>query len=676
MLVLSTLNTFILLVFMNLINFCDRGIIPGSYEEFADFVSAAPDSLQISPSAEIGFLQSAFVIGLIFGFLFFSQAIHRVSDIFLLTGLGCALWLFAVFLSALAYYTRSFLCLFFARMLSGLGEASLQTTIPPWIQACAPPGLCGSWLAIFYTAIPVGTAIGYAYSAMMSQAMEPVYVCIILAYAAQVAVLMALSTFGSAFLLGLGYFDTETQASTIFGILASAAGVIGTPIGGFVLDMVTRQSQQRRRVGEGEQVGVMEGEGEGQEGNSSHGDLEKDEKEKEKKRLAEEENGGLKNSLVLVERMEGICLMLYWTSLIGMIFLCCTFFAKSAAAFFLLITIGCTFLFMTTGAITLAVMTAVPMRQRALAIALLSISGHIFGDVPSPSIAGLIKDSLAPHCASDSTSSECRDEGGGLRWCILVCVLWLYWTVVFFAAAWFCNQRYLARRPSRLSLCSTSEKPNNLFNDDALLEPMHSASYDILEHPTEEMRERDLEDLLRQRAMRFYDRQLIRTQEKCYLVGLEERKTAASSVLLQPIERVPSSKEDEKLLSFSLEESLTELSELAGAAGLTVVGSTYQRLTTPNVEYYIGPGKVKEITEQMHRLGCSCLVVDTELSPSQQKNLEAAFNKDLLKKEQQRGSGSGSGSGSGRNGEVSYVKVVDRTALILDIFAQHAKTRE
>eukprot|EP00981_Chlorochromonas_danica_P008878 scaffold2324_cov163-Ochromonas_danica.AAC.18 len=505
---------------MNLINFCDRGIIPGSYEEFADFVSAAPDSLQISPSAEIGFLQSAFVIGLIFGFLFFSQAIHRVSDIFLLTGLGCALWLFAVFLSALAYYTRSFLCLFFARMLSGLGEASLQTTIPPWIQACAPPGLCGSWLAIFYTAIPVGTAIGYAYSAMMSQAMgwqwaflfeafvswpfvaalffiqdrsgvggggavaggggeksnwkspakegvelskmadssvhnplkeestvatttspppssgpiqtapnwkdevllvcsEPVYVCIILAYAAQVAVLMALSTFGSAFLLGLGYFDTETQASTIFGILASAAGVIGTPIGGFVLDMVTRQSQQRRRVGEGEQVGVMEGEGEGQEGNSSHGDLEKDEKEKEKKRLAEEENGGLKNSLVLVERMEGICLMLYWTSLIGMIFLCCTFFAKSAAAFFLLITIGCTFLFMTTGAITLAVMTAVPMRQRALAIALLSISGHIFGDVPSPSIAGLIKDSLAPHCASDSTSSECRDEGGGLSGVVL-----------------------------------------------------------------------------------------------------------------------------------------------------------------------------------------------------------------------------------------------------------------
>eukprot|EP00981_Chlorochromonas_danica_P008877 scaffold2324_cov163-Ochromonas_danica.AAC.17 len=236
-----------------------------------------------------------------------------------------------------------------------------------------------------------------------------------------------------------------------------------------------------------------------------------------------------------------------------------------------------------------------------------------------------------------------------MRW---LCWLFLTLPVTEHLVAFPSSLPLFRRRPSRLSLCSTSEKPNNLFNDDALLEPMHSASYDILEHPTEEMRERDLEDLLRQRAMRFYDRQLIRTQEKCYLVGLEERKTAASSVLLQPIERVPSSKEDEKLLSFSLEESLTELSELAGAAGLTVVGSTYQRLTTPNVEYYIGPGKVKEITEQMHRLGCSCLVVDTELSPSQQKNLEAAFNKDLLKKEQQRGSGSGSGSGSGRNGQL------------------------
>lgn len=244
---------------------------------------------------------------------------------------------------------------------------------------------------------------------------------------------------------------------------------------------------------------------------------------------------------------------------------------------------------------------------------------------------------------------------------------WLFFTLpVTEHLVAFPSSLPLFRRPSLFSLSSTSEKPN-LSNDDALLEPMHSASYDILEHPTEEMRERDLEDLVRQRAMRFYDRQLIRTQEKCYLVGLEERKTASSSVLLQPAERSPSSKEDEKL-SFSLEESLTELGELAGAAGLTVVGSTYQRLTTPNVEYYIGPGKVKEITDQMHRLGCSCVVVDTELSPSQQKNLEAAFNKDLLKKERSGGSGS--------NRDVAYVKVVDRTALILDIFAQHAKTRE
>ena len=55
--------------------------------------------------------------------------------------------------------------LVFARMLSGVGEASFQCTIPPFITNNARPGSKGMWLSIFFTAIPVGTAIGYVYSA-------------------------------------------------------------------------------------------------------------------------------------------------------------------------------------------------------------------------------------------------------------------------------------------------------------------------------------------------------------------------------------------------------------------------------------------------------------------------------------------------------------------------------
>lgn len=95
--------------------------------------------------------------------------------------------------------------------------------------------------------------------------------------------------------------------------------------------------------------------------------------------------------------------------------------------------------------------------------------------------------------------------------------------------------------------------------------------------------------------------------------------------------------------------SLDELALLAETAGAVVAGRTLQRLDAPHPATYIGKGKVEEIKSLRFADGGYDLVVfDDELSPSQQKNLE-----DALK-----------------------VKVLDRTALILDIFAMRARTRE
>jgi GTP-binding protein HflX len=154
------------------------------------------------------------------------------------------------------------------------------------------------------------------------------------------------------------------------------------------------------------------------------------------------------------------------------------------------------------------------------------------------------------------------------------------------------------------------------------------------------------------RALRFLDPTLLRkkSSEKCYLVGLEDK----------------SKNEHLDDTKFTLEESLTELSELAGAAGMEVVGSTYQRLERPSIEYYVGPGKVKDIAKNMMKLKCTCVVFDTELSPSQQKNLEISFKQQMAAAATGRSGGNSKGT----------VKVLDRTALILDIFAQHARTRE
>ena len=104
-----------------------------------------------------------------------------------------------------------------------------------------------------------------------------------------------------------------------------------------------------------------------------------------------------------------------------------------------------------------------------------------------------------------------------------------------------------------------------------------------------------------------------------------------------------------------MEESLNELSELAGTAGLEVCGSVTQRLPQRDPRTFIGRGKVNAVRAELKRLKCCTVLLDDELSPGQQRQLEAAFN------------------GGKRDGKV---KVVDRTALILDIFAQHARTKE
>lgn len=99
---------------------------------------------------------------------------------------------------------------------------------------------------------------------------------------------------------------------------------------------------------------------------------------------------------------------------------------------------------------------------------------------------------------------------------------------------------------------------------------------------------------------------------------------------------------------WSVEDSLAELAQLAHTAGVEVGGQTFQRLDAINPATYIGKGKVEEIATLKDELGCDLIIFDDELSPRQQRELEEAWD----------------------------VKVLDRTSLILDIFAQHAHTRE
>ena len=95
------------------------------------------------------------------------------------------------------------------------------------------------------------------------------------------------------------------------------------------------------------------------------------------------------------------------------------------------------------------------------------------------------------------------------------------------------------------------------------------------------------------------------------------------------------------------EVSLRELAALAETAGSQVLEGVLQRRSRPDATF-VGSGKAAEIAQLVAAVGADTVIVDGELSPSQRRALE----------------------------DVVAVKVVDRTALILDIFAQHAKSRE
>jgi GTP-binding protein HflX len=99
---------------------------------------------------------------------------------------------------------------------------------------------------------------------------------------------------------------------------------------------------------------------------------------------------------------------------------------------------------------------------------------------------------------------------------------------------------------------------------------------------------------------------------------------------------------------WSIDSSIKELSILAKSAGVQILGELIQKLEAPSSTFYLGSGKLKDLINLREQHQYNVVIFNDELSPRQQRNLEEALE----------------------------VKVIDRTALILHIFAQRAQTRE
>ena len=147
------------------------------------------------------------------------------------------------------------------------------------------------------------------------------------------------------------------------------------------------------------------------------------------------------------------------------------------------------------------------------------------------------------------------------------------------------------------------------------------------------------------------ERDLLRIDMKRLLASIQKK-------LLKHIERRTGKKKETALLAgveieshaavLSIEDSMAELQRLADTAGAAVIGMCIQRRGKPDAAFFLGRGKVEELSLAIQQTGATMVIFDDELTPSQQRNLTLALGS----------------------------KVIDRTALILDIFAQRARTKE
>eukprot|EP00616_Rhizochromulina_sp_CCMP1243_P000865 CAMPEP_0118965690 /NCGR_PEP_ID=MMETSP1173-20130426/3225_1 /TAXON_ID=1034831 /ORGANISM="Rhizochromulina marina cf, Strain CCMP1243" /LENGTH=539 /DNA_ID=CAMNT_0006914349 /DNA_START=197 /DNA_END=1817 /DNA_ORIENTATION=+ len=486
----------------NLINYLDRGIIPGAPSEIDAFITGSNDIGNVkNVDVYLGITQSMFIVGFSLAAIVFGHLVHKYPP-FRLVGIGLVVWIISAIAAGLSKYTKSFLMLAAARMVSGVGEASFQVVAAPYIQDNAGEKQ-GLWLGLFYTAIPFGTCIGYGYGALLAAspagwpmaffleallmmplaifcfllddtahlsrepaledrllaadaldypkekedqegmeegaegeklasspaveehypvvdtakqkltsfearedqaegptvweevlacARRPLFVWSSLGYAGYSGGLIGFSTFGPAFVMALGYFDSEYEASIVFGVSMAIAGLVGTPLGGLLLDWKLRRGREAGRPGF----------------------------------QAAASQSCLANLVGTI--IAGVCVWAY-----------------PAWLFMGAICVGACFMFLSTSSMNLAVLESVPHDNRPFAVAFSVLIMHAMGDVPSPIVVGALKDQLAPDCTPKDADDDkndvvipdgCDHQQHQLRMVLLFIICWLSMSSVAFGIAW------------------------------------------------------------------------------------------------------------------------------------------------------------------------------------------------------------------------------------------------
>ncbi|KAF0685822.1 Aste57867_22344 [Aphanomyces stellatus] len=451
-------SIFLLLCTINLLNYIDRGIIPGSPIQFQSFITKClvgmPNMSLEHENAYLGLLVSAFIAGYsVFSIPFGYWAIHCRP--FLLISIGLSIWCLAMLLCGLSDPLQSLDLLLAGRVLSGIGESSFQAIVPSFIEDFAPPSKRTMWLGIFYCGITVGTAAGYFYSALFATSplrwpwayysegllmipfvlicmcciptqfnlpsghmqveaisfvsevtgilSNPLFMLMSLGSSAYVFSISGLAAFGPSLLIGLGLFE-ESSAAMVFGGIIVVAGTIGTLLGGFLLDRsCTGNEHDLFRL-----------------------------------------TMATKQALLFLT-LGTFFLLTSWGCLaqdLNMVSI-------------VILAVALTFLFGCVPASIVALLLSVDKRKRGLALGINTMMSHLLGDVPSPIVIGMFKDYTAPKCRTIpgevALHPDCVQDRHGLKLTLLFPYVWLVWAILL-AAVGVClaRRRFVAGETSPL----------------------------------------------------------------------------------------------------------------------------------------------------------------------------------------------------------------------------------
>ncbi|GAB9464607.1 Major facilitator superfamily [Globisporangium polare] len=477
---LSTQGVIVLVCAINLLNYVDRGIIPGTPQQFQSFISATLHIDATQQSFYLGVLASAFVASysvcsMVFGYLALTQRPFRTI------AFGMSVWVVAVITCGVAKHMESYYLLLFGRVLSGVGEASFQCNATPFIDSHAPKESRALYMGIFLASITVGTALGYVYgssfaasslgwdkafyveAAMMVLLILGCLFCvpahldvvpedhshnkpakdlgIDVLTGESIASLQAQPEKRSFFAEWWAIFSNPTFTLVVLGHAAYtfslAALSVFSPVIFIGLGLFDTETEVSMVFGA---LIVLTGTI-----GTPLGGIFVD-------RL-------LKSDFVTKDLRCFVSVSsLFYFALIAegfaLIMLLCT---GSKIAFLGFLALCFFFLCALSPAETIAVMELFPESRRSMAIAANTLIIHVLGDVPSPVVLGWLKDHLAPRCGTveidgvAQLNPDCWMDRSGLRDVLLFAVLWLLWAVLLWGIALVVLRR-TQRSSARFSL--------------------------------------------------------------------------------------------------------------------------------------------------------------------------------------------------------------------------------